>query len=155
MVDSRRVIRQFEIGDESAIAEVWYRSGVKAYSFLPTWQEFKLEQAHEIVRKVIVPKRRIWVGTCDSRIVAFLAMDRSIIDRMYAEPSEWRKGWGRRFIDLAKSISPDGLELYTHQENHSARVLYEKHGFRVVEFGVSPPPESAPDVMYRWMPSGP
>jgi hypothetical protein len=42
------------------------------------------------------------------------------------------------------------LELHTHQENHAARQLYEKHGFRAVKFGLSPPPEGAPDVEYHW-----
>jgi ribosomal protein S18 acetylase RimI-like enzyme len=52
----------------------------------------------------------------------------------------------------AQELSPDGLELHTHQENTKARRFYEKHGFEVVRFGVSPPPESAPDVEYHWRP---
>jgi hypothetical protein len=32
-------------------------------------------------------------------------------------------------------------------------MLYEKHGFKAVKFGLSPPPESAPDVEYRWRPA--
>ena len=32
------------------------------------------------------------------------------------------------------------------------RQLYETHGFGAVKFGVSPPPESAPDVEYHWRP---
>jgi len=54
---------------------------------------------------------------------------------------------------LAKAMHPNGLELHTHQENRAARRLYEKHGFKAVKFGVSPPPESAPDVEYHWRPS--
>jgi hypothetical protein len=50
-------------------------------------------------------------------------------------------------------VSPSGLELRTHQENHAARALYEKQGFVAVGFGLSPPPESAPDVEYHWRPS--
>jgi GNAT superfamily N-acetyltransferase len=94
----------------------------------------------------------VWVATRDEAIVAFLVMDGSYILRMYVDPPEWRKGWGTRLIDLAKGRSPGGLELHTHEENHPARRLYEKHGFRAVKFGVSPPPESAPDVEYHWRP---
>lgn len=79
-------------------------------------------------------------------------MDGSYIDRMYVDPSEWRKGWGTRFVNLAKQLSPNRLELHTHQENHPARALYERQGFVAVKFGLSPAPELAPDVEYHWRP---
>ena len=34
------------------------------------------------------------------------------------------------------------------------RRYFERRGFEVFEYGVSPPPESEPDVEYRWRPSG-
>jgi len=79
-------------------------------------------------------------------------MKGSYIDRMFVDPSQWRKGWGTRLVVFAKSLSPNGLELHTHQENRAARRLYERHDFRAVTFGTSPPPESAPDVEYHWRP---
>lgn len=94
----------------------------------------------------------IWVGTLNERIVAYLAMRGSYIDRLYVDPSEWRTAWGTRLVVFAKTLSPDGLELHTHQANDAARRLYEKQGFRAVKFGASPPPESAPDVEYHWRP---
>ncbi len=154
MSDQHRSIRPFQSGDDTSIADVWHRSGQAAYTYLPTWQAFTLEQARRVVRDVIVPNTDIWVGVLDDQVVAYLAMEGSFIDRLFVDPFEWRRGWGNRFVELAKSISPAGLELYTHQENHPARALYEKHGFQAVEFGVSPAPESAPDVKYRWRPSG-
>jgi GNAT superfamily N-acetyltransferase len=104
---------------------------------------------------VIQPRCNIWVGTRGGDVVAFLALAGSYIDRMYVDPALWRKGWGTAFILLAKKLRPGGLELHTHQENHAARALYEKHGFTAVKFGVSPPPESAPDVEYHWRPDKP
>jgi len=92
------------------------------------------------------------VGTLEQQVVAYLAMKGSYIDRMFVDPGQWRKGWGTRLVVLAKGLSPNGLQLHTHQENHAARKLYEKHGFRAVNFGTSPPPESAPDVEYHWKP---
>src|SRR5687767_7326134 len=59
---------------------------------------------------------------------------------------------GIPFCGVRQSASPDGLALHTHQENHAARAFYEKHGFRAVKFGISPPPENAPDVEYHWRP---
>ncbi len=150
MNDGRTGIRPFEDGDEAAVIAVWHRSGRAAYQFLPTWQALTLERAGEVFRKVIFPRCSIWVGTRQEHVVAFLAMAGSYVDMMYVDPAEWRKGWGTRLVLLAKTLHPDGLELHTHQENHAARQLYEKHGFRAVKFGLSPPPESAPDIEYHW-----
>ena len=80
-------------------------------------------------------------------------MNGSHIDRMYVDPGEWRKGWGTRLVGLAKELSPSGLVLHTHQQNAGARAFYERHGFVAVKFGISPPPERAPDVEYRWRPA--
>ena len=148
--DATTVIRPFQDEDEPAVVGVWHRSGQTAYPYLPNWQSLTLEGAGNIFRTVIRPRCDIWVGTRNEQVVAFLAMTGSYIDRMYVDPSEWRHGWGTRFVLLAKALHPDGLELHTHQENHAARQLYEKHGFRAVKFGSSPPPESAPDVEYHW-----
>ena len=145
-------IRPFADDDEPAVVGVWHRSGRAAYTYLPTWQVFTLDEAARVFRDVIRPRCRLWVGTRDDDVVAYLAMKDDLVDRLYVDPSEWRGGWGTRLVVFAKRLSPTGLRLYTHQENHAARRLYERHGFTVVRLGVSPPPESAPDVEYRWRP---
>jgi GNAT superfamily N-acetyltransferase len=146
------LIRPFEDRDEAAVIGVWHRSGRAAYRF-PTWQALTLEQAGRVFRQVIRPRCDIWVGLRHEEIVAYLALAGSNLNRLYVDPAEWRKGWGTRLVLLAKTVRPEGLELRTHQENYAACRLYEKHGFRAVAFGVSPPPESAPDVEYHWRPS--
>ena len=152
MDEPRRRIRPFADADEPAVAAVWHRSGRAAYPYLPTWQALTLAHARAVVRDVIRVECAIWVGTRDDEVVAYLAMNGSTLDRLYVDPSEWRRGWGTRLIALAKTLSPHGLELVTHQANLAARSLYEKHGFTAVAFGLSPPPESAPDVEYHWRP---
>ena len=42
-------------------------------------------------------------------------------------------------ILFAMDITPESIEAG-----------FEKHGFVAVKFGISPPPESAPDVEYAW-----
>ena len=148
----RREIRSFQDADEIETAGVWYRSGLAAYPYLPTWQALTLETAQYVFHNVIKPQCAVWVGTRNEQVVAFLAMKGTTIDRLYVDPPEWRQGWGTRFVNFAKQLSPGGLTLFTHQENTAARKLYEKHGFKAVGFGVSPPPESAPDVEYAWNP---
>lgn len=143
-------IRPFREDDLSAVCGVWHRSGKAAYPYLPLWQSLTIEKAREIFPEAIAARCRIWVGTKGDRVVAFLAMDGSVIDKMYVDPDEWGNGWGTRLLALAKQIFPGGLQLHTHQQNTAARRFYENHGFRAVGFGVSPPPETAPDVEYRW-----
>jgi GNAT superfamily N-acetyltransferase len=152
--DPSTAIRPFQDQDEAAVVGLWHRSGRAAYPYLPTWQAFTLERAAEVFRAVIRPRCTIWVGTRGEHAVAFLALTGSYVDRMYVDPAEWGRGWGTRLVLLAKYLHPTGLELRTHVENHAARRLYEKHGFRAVRFGVSPAPESAPDVEYQWRPEG-
>jgi ribosomal protein S18 acetylase RimI-like enzyme len=151
--EPRRQIRPFRDEDEAATAAVWHRAGLAAYPYLPTWQALTLAHACRVFHDVILVNCAIWVGTRGVQIVAYLAMNGSYLDRLYVDPSEWRRGWGTGFIALAKTLSPQGLELHTHQQNNAARALYEKHGFTAVKFGISPPPESAPDVEYHWRPS--
>jgi ribosomal protein S18 acetylase RimI-like enzyme len=148
----QRSIRPFQDADALAVVRVWHRSGRAAYTFLPTWQALTIEHAQTVFRDVIRPRCTLWVGLRDEQIVAYLALKQSYIDRLYVDPAEWRMGWGTRLINLAKILAPQGLELHTHQANQAARALYEKHGFRAVGFGTSPPPESAPDVEYHWRP---
>jgi ribosomal protein S18 acetylase RimI-like enzyme len=145
-------IRRFEAQDEPALIGAWHRSGRAAYWFIPVWQQLTLDHASGIFRTHIRPRCEIWVATRDDLIVAFLAMAGSYVDRLYVDPAEWRRGLGTRLLELARSLHPEGLELHTHQENHAARRLYEQNGFRAVKFGVSPAPESIPDVEYHWRP---
>lgn len=155
-MSERKIIRKIESGDVEAVVEVWHRAGLAAYTYLPTWQAFTLEEAQRVFREVIHPKCDIWVGVDGGAVVAYLALNASYVDRLYVDPRHQRKGWGKALVAHAKSLRPEGLELHTHQENHGARALYEKVGFVAVRFGLSPPPENAPDVEYHWRPdSGP
>jgi ribosomal protein S18 acetylase RimI-like enzyme len=153
VVTAPRLIRRYRDADEAAVVGVWHRSGLAAYLYLPTWQSFPLERAREVFHRDIVERCEVWVGEDDGRVVAFLALRESYIDRLYVDPGRQRTGWGTRLLEHARALSPRGLELHTHVENTAARALYEKHGFVAVRFGVSPPPESAPDVEYHWRPA--
>lgn len=50
----------------------------------------------------------------------------------------------------AKEESPDGLQLYTFQENLRARAFYEARGFTNVEFNEAGGEEQLPDVRMQW-----
>ena len=86
-------------------------------------------------------------------IVGMMAKKGSDLDKLYIDPSAQRRGIGTQLLDKAKSDSPSGLTLFTHRANAKARGFYEARGFVAVEFGISPPPESEPDVTYKWEPA--
>lgn len=149
---AERTIRAYRHEDFEDVVGVWHRSGIAAYTYIPTWQSLTIDGARDVFRDHVLPGSMIWVGMAGSRLVALLVMKGSYLDRLYVDPAEWGIGWGRKLVEFAKEQSPQGLELHTHQQNHRGRTLYERCGFVAVRFGVSPPPESIPDVEYQWRP---
>jgi ribosomal protein S18 acetylase RimI-like enzyme len=79
-------------------------------------------------------------------------MQKSYVNRLYVSPDLQRCGIGGKLIQHAKELSPAGLELHTHRKNMPAWIFYEKHGFFAVRFGISPLPESEPNVEFHWRP---
>jgi ribosomal protein S18 acetylase RimI-like enzyme len=144
-------VRGFQGADEQKVIDVWLRSGKAAYTFLSAWQTLTRAQAEEKFRAQIRAKCTIWVALKDNDVIGYLAMKGSHIDRLYVDPTQQGTGCGTRLLNFAKAVSPDGLQLHTHQRNHRARAFYEKHGFSAVRFGMSPAPECAPDVEYHWI----
>ena len=143
-------IRPYRSTDSDALMILWRVSREKS---LPDFQCAKGHFFHEDIdyfRNYILTKNRIWIAVLDKKRVAFMAMNGSFIDQLYIDPDYWRRGIGRIFLNLAKRLSPDHVWLYTLQINLNARAFYEKNGFVAEKFGLSPPPESEPDVEYHW-----
>ena len=146
--------RDYAETDFEEVVALWHRSKRAAYPFLPLEQARTLEEDRAFFRANVVPRCRLRVYDEGGAVCAFLAMRGSYLDRLYVDPGHQRRGIGRILMDEAFRASPSGIELHTHQENRAARAFYEGLGFRAFAFGVSPPPESAPDVEYRWRPGG-
>jgi len=115
---------------------------------------YTVEQDCAHFRDVIAVKNALWVADLGGRPAGFLAIAGDFVDQLFVDPERQRGGVGSALLEQAKRLSPTGLRLFTFQSNANARAFYEKHGFAAVKFGVSPPPESEPDVEYRWRPQG-
>jgi ribosomal protein S18 acetylase RimI-like enzyme len=144
-----RAMMESEIG---VVAALWHRAGIAAYPYLPGWQALSLATARDVFRNHIAARCDIHVIERGSQVAGFIALDGSYIDRLYIDPAHQGHGLGTALTQFAKTRSPGGLELHTHQQNVAARRLYEKLGFTAVRFGTSPAPECAPDVEYHWRP---
>ena len=145
-------VRPASASDHPEIARLWHETKRDAYPYLPLEQGRSFEDDRDFFDGFIAPRCALWVAECGGALVGFLALDGSYVDRLYVHPAAQRSGAGTALLGAARDQSPDGLELHTHQQNVSARAFYEKHGFVAVRFGISPAPESAPDVEYHWRP---
>lgn len=147
---SKFTIRAYRPEDFYPVTILWRISREKSVP------EFQMEKGHffyedqHYFQNHILKENQVWVATVDDQPVAFLAMRGDFIDQLYIHPDHWRQGIGKALLDFAREQSPDHLWLYTLQINVNARAFYEKNGFVAEKFGVSPPPESEPDVEYHW-----
>lgn len=154
MTSTALELRAFKAGDLEAVVSVWLAAGKAEYTYLPLFQALDAVSATNVFTAHILPQCELTLACADAQVVAFLALDDDLIDRLYVAPGAQGLGVGSLLVDYAKSECPDGLRLYTHQANERARAFYIGHGFRAVRFGVSPAPELEPDVEYRWQKRG-
>jgi ribosomal protein S18 acetylase RimI-like enzyme len=143
-------IRDYRPDDFDAVLILWRISREKS---LPELERAKGHFFYEDLayfRDHILNENKLWVVEVDRRPVAFMAMSGEFIDRLYVHPDYQKRGMGKALLDFAQKRSPEHLWLYTLQVNINARAFYEKNGFIPEKFGISPPPESEPDVEYHW-----
>jgi len=144
------VVRDYHSEDFDAVTILWRISREKS---LPEFQMLKGHFFFEdqgYFQNHVLKNNQVWVVEVDNRPVAFMAMNKEFVDQLYIHPDYWRQGIGNALLNLAREQSPEHVWLYTHQVNVNARAFYEKNGFVAEKFGVSPPPESEPDVEYHW-----
>ena len=138
--------------DLPVVLALWRRS---RYAAMPDLEERLGHTPAEdaaYFRLHVRPLARVQVRVVDGEPVAFLALQEHVVSHLYVDPDRQGEGHGSALIAWAKAERPSGLELSTHQANVAARRFYEARGFVAVAFGLSPPPEREPDVLYRWLP---
>jgi ribosomal protein S18 acetylase RimI-like enzyme len=145
-------IRPYRPDDFDPVNDLWRRARLHAFPEFQARKGHSAEEDRGYFRRVLLVKNEVWVAEVDGRPCAFMAMTGDFIDHLYVDPSQQRRGIGRALIAHARRRSPAGLRLFTFQFNTNARSFYEALGFVAARFGVSPPPESEPDVEYRWRP---
>ena len=144
------IIREYRDQDFDAVTILWRIAREKS---LPDFQREKghfFYEDQDYFRGHILKKNHVWVVETDDLPVAFMAMENEFIDQLYIHPDYQRQGIGNALLNFARGKSPEHLWLYTLQVNVNARAFYEKNGFVAEKLGISPPPESEPDVEYHW-----
>ena len=104
----------------------------------------------------VFPDSELWVAeNADSGIVGVMVLSRGWLEQLYVDPSHTGIGIGSELLSVAKSVRPNGLQLWTFESNVGARRFYELHGFVVAErTDGSHNEEQAPDIRYAWSPGG-
>jgi len=144
------IIRDYRDADFDAVTILWRVAREKS---LPDFQRKKgyfFYEDQNYFRDHVLTRNHVWVVEVDDHPVAFIAIVNEFIDQLYVHPDYQRRGIGKALLDFARERSPEHVWLYTLQVNVHARAFYEKNGFTAEKFGVSPPPESEPDVEYHW-----
>ena len=145
-------IRRAKDTDVDAVIRVWTETKRDTYDFIALEQSYSDADDEAFFRSRILPRCAIWIAVAGEEVLGFAALAGSHLDRLYVRPDAQRRGVGAALLARAIETSPGGLELHTHVQNFKARAFYEKMGFVAVRFGISPPPESLPDVEYHWRP---
>jgi len=144
------VIREYQDEDFDPVTILWRISREKA---MPEFQRTKGHFFYEdqwYFQNHILNDNEVWVVEGEGKPVAFMAMKDEFIDQLYVHPDHWRRGIGKQLLQYAREKQPEHIWLYTLQVNTNARAFYEKNGFVAEKFGISPAPESEPDVEYHW-----
>lgn len=144
------VIREYRASDFDAVTILWRISREKSPPDLQQEKGRFFYEDRDYFKNHVLKDNQIWVAQVDAQVVAFMAMNGDFVDQLYIHPDHWRQGIGQALLDVARERSPEHVWLYTLQINVNARAFYEKNGFVAEKFGVSPPPESEPDVEYHW-----
>ncbi len=144
------IIRLYKAEDFDAITTLWFEAEKVAMPKLMERMNHSLEDAREYFLKAVVAEDQVWVYEQDGAPLGFLAIQGEFIDRLYVHPAYHRQGIGQALLMKARQLLPKHMWLYTHVANKMARAFYEKNGFVAEKFGVSPEPESEPDVEYHW-----
>lgn len=144
------MIRIYRENDFETVTKFWFEAMEYAMPGLTERAGHTFEDAREFFKDVITAENELWVYETDGRPVGYLGLQGSFIDRLYVDPAYHRRGIGQALLNHAITLSPSHLWLYTHAANAIARIFYENNGFIAENFGMSPPPESEPDVEYHW-----
>ena len=106
------------------------------------------------VKDILIPNSAITVALSNFEVVGVMAISHKMgvnwIDQMYLAPSFVNKGIGTMFLkNLTSTLSPP-FRLYTFQQNTGARRLYERYGFKALEYSNGEHNEEfCPDVLYE------
>lgn len=101
---------------------------------------------------------RLAIEMASSTIVGCMVLDGVELEQLYVHADYQREGIGSKLMAMAKTQSPERLELFTFNQNRQAQSFYKKHGFTEVARGYASfngnpwakTKEQLADIRYIW-----
>ena len=143
-------IRLYTPADFDVVTLLWRRAREIAFPEFQRTKGHTFEEDCAYFQNIILQETDVWIAETDSSIAGFLAIREEFIDQLFVSPDHQRQGIGAALLAHARTLSPERLWLHTFQSNINGRAFYEKNGFVATKFGISPAPESEPDVLFEW-----
>ncbi|MBT3314252.1 MAG: GNAT family N-acetyltransferase [Anaerolineae bacterium] len=143
-------IRLYSPADFDTVTKLWRSAREIAFPEFQRTKGYSFEEDCAYFKNMLLKENDVYVTELDGIAVAFMAIKGDFIDQLYISPDHQRKGIGTALIAHARILSPEKLWLYTFQSNLNGRAFYERNGFIATKFGISPPPESEPDILFEW-----
>lgn len=141
------VVRQAEEENGPRIGEIFTASR----SLMPYLPRLHTpEEEADFICDSVLKEKTVFAAIIDRQIIGFLARSGNWLDHLYVHPNHLCQGVGTRLLQTVQDQAEE-LTLWTFQQNTMARMFYEKHGFRPVEWTDGRRNmEKLPDVRYLW-----
>ncbi|BAZ33520.1 GCN5-related N-acetyltransferase (plasmid) [Cylindrospermum sp. NIES-4074] len=143
-------IRDYQPEDLENIVQLWYGTWHQTFPHLQhpqTYSEWK-QKFYELAEN-----GDIFVTEVENSIAGFAVIltKEQCLSQLFVDKNYQNLGIGSALLNVAKRLCPQGLNLYTLQENLKARAFYEKHGFQARKFSINEF-NGQPNVEYYWEP---
>lgn len=138
---SSLVLRKLQIGD---IGWVTHRQGIlyaQEYGWDGTFEALVAEIAAQFVKNFDPVNENAWIAECDGRVVGSVFLVKisdteAKLRLLYVEPEMRGTGLGRRLtrecIAFAKDRGFHQLSLWTNDNLHAAKHIYQTAGFKLL-----------------------
>ena len=143
-------IRPYTPADFDVVTLLWRRAREIAFPDFQRRKGHSFEEDCAYFQNIILQEANVWVAERDFGVAGFLAIREEFIDQLFVSPDQQCQGVGAALLAHARILSPEWIWLHTFQSNINGRAFYEKNGFVATKFGISPEPESEPDVLFEW-----
>lgn len=142
--------RDYQPEDLENIVQLWYGTWHQTFPHLHHPQAYsRWKQKFD----ELLENGDIFVAEVEDRITGFAVIltKEQCLSQLFVDENYQNLGIGSALLNLAKRLCPQGLNLYTLQENLKARAFYEKHGFKARTFSINEF-NGQPNVEYYWKP---
>lgn len=140
-----------ELEDMAGCAAI-FNAWVDETSWMP--RVHPADDVERFYREVFFAQNTVLIAKSnDARVRGFMVLGSDgFVNALYLDPSVRRSGLGARLVAKAKSLCPDGLRLWTFQDNTGAQRFYLREGFQEVRRTEGDNEEDLPDILYEWRP---